>query len=429
MRRRTLLAALLLAVAVVVGGCGSHESGALTDQTSAKSKHCSIVNRGRYYDVVLDYSGGVKPRTLGREYGGLIKRVMPDFEAKADSYLAQLSMNEAMYQIVLGRIAKLKPQIDAGYRNEVEGIAAAMSGGATDVRGDGKLSVNECYALSLVPDVARTTQCSAVSVFGARSATGGTITARLFDWTPSPTLARLQAVTTIRNGSRSVALIGFLGCQSMITGFSDNGIFAAMLDSPTGYPYPDPTGRRSYAFDLRHALETTGTIEAAAGYLSTGSRQYCFNHLILFSDSRRTKVLENDFVSGGPRARTLRTSKSPLNPGVSWGIGNALGCVNSFVLLGNFDNHTPVPDNTGRWASIKRELRAKGSVVTKDQLKAVAAYHANDLQHPAFSDLYTSWNQMIVIAEPGTMQYEVAFRPRNNVLPEQPVYTAIQTHF
>lgn len=413
--------AVLLALTCYLAGCGGNAPAPTPGVSPAATPHVQITNTGKYYSVVLDYSAGTTAYALGQEYGTALKTALPTIETLIDGYEADMLGDSAtLYQAVLTRARAIKPQLDTAYREEIRGIASRFSGGTTNTMGDGKVSQDELLLLNLIPDVARTTQCSAFSVFGARSATGKTITARLLDWGTESQLPRLQAVTTIRNGTSSVCLIGYLAFQGALTGFSDEGVFAGVLDSETGAAYPSPTGLRSYPFDLRHALETQATLATAAAYMSSASRHYAFNHNVLFSDTNTSRVLEND-LSG---TRALRTPSSALNSGITWGLSNALGCVNSFVLKGNHDNHTGEPWNYLRWNNGRTQLSAKGKTVTVAELKAVACYRTED-----DGCIYHDGNQMIVLFQPATRALQIAFRPRNNVLPAVPAFTAVTVTF
>ena len=429
MRRGSLPAVRYLLALAIAGLLGMAGGAAPASDDARADAAVTITDQGTYYSVLLDYTTGITPRAMGQAYARAAKRTTPDIERLIDSCFTKIAAFPGVYQMLVTRAQAIRPQIDPAYRDEIEGFASQFSGGATDVAGDGKLSTDEVYLLNLLPDIAHVTQCSALSVFGARSATGSTITARLLDWLPLEQLPRGQTVTTIRRPGRSVCLIGFVGFMGAITGFNSSGVFAALLDSDTGVPYVNPKGMRSYALDLRHALESEGTLSGAAGYMADTNHHYAYNHLIFFSDPKTSKVLENDLTSKGPLARTFRASDSPLRPGVTWGISDALACVNSYLLPGNHDNHTGDKSNYARWQSIRTQLLARGPTVTRDDLKAIASYHSPTTFNAGQGDVYNDETQMIVIFEPATMALEVAFRPRNNVLPAVPIFTRVPVSF
>ncbi|HBE73785.1 MAG TPA: hypothetical protein DDW31_06850, partial [candidate division Zixibacteria bacterium] len=107
--------------------------------------------------------------------------------------------------------------------------------------------------------------------------------------------------------------MGFMGA---VTGFNEDGLFAGILDSPTGAAYSS-SGKRSYAMDIRKSLENFGDMDSAAAWLADTSRHYAYNHLVLMSDRNGGGVLENNFSgSGTAMRRALRRDSSGLNPGV-----------------------------------------------------------------------------------------------------------------
>ncbi len=394
----------------------------------------NIVDRGNYYEVTLDYSRGATPREMGMVYGKKIQEMIPNFEKIVDSYISEVTFIPPIYQILIMRAQNLEPQIDPAYREEIEGLAATFTGDHRNWFNDGRISMDEVYLLNLMGDVWRLTECSGAAVWGPRSATGKNITARLFDWSGGKMsqLTKIPAVTTIKNGDKSICLIGYLGYLGTIAGFNRHGVFAGVLDCQTGAgPYVSG-GKKSYMLDLRHALENYKTLDEAAAYLTDPANQYTVNHLIFLSDPDVSKVLENNFSgTGSNMRRALRTDSSELNDGVTWGIPNAIACVNSFVLKGNHDNFTGADFNTARWESFRRELLAKGDGVTFDQLKEVATYHTQEYPDAQSSgDIYCGANQTIVLFEPATFRLEVAFKPRDgSPLPARPVFNSIAVDF
>ncbi len=196
-------------------GAGSNE---LTDES------VTITDMGDHYAVTLDFTTGRSHKEIGTFYGYAIRAKVPNVESLIDSYIAETCYANAgydttlmlqMYQAVMKtNVANIEPHIPQDYRDEIDGMSVALcSSGATDGFNDGKLSINELYAINLILDVSKTMSCSAFSAFGAASATGKTISGRVLDWANGSTyqLNKLHAVVTIKNGSKSIALIGYLG--------------------------------------------------------------------------------------------------------------------------------------------------------------------------------------------------------------------------
>lgn len=390
-----------------------------------------IVNRNTYYEVILDFQKQPSHRKMGEIYGKKILETVPNFESLIDSFIQEkIPSDELFASVFLPRINDIKPQVPQQYQDEIEGMASAFSGGSQNRLGDGKISRDEIYLMNLISDVLRPSQCSAFGVYGPRSATGNTIASRTMDWTTGSRyqMAQIQAAITFKNGKSSFCSIGWLGNMAVITGINDNQVFAGILDAGTGKPYTS-VGKRSYPFDIRTALETCSTLEDVGNYLKTPERSYTYSHLIYLCDPRICTVLENNIGSGDNCIRELRTAKSVLNDGIEWGIDNAIGVVNSFMLKGNFDNHTSEPYNTKRFENIKKELLSKGDKVNLDQVKSIASFHQDDIQNLVYGDLYLKFTHQIVIFEANKPHLQVFFHSRSGFQPNVPTFDRVPLHF
>ena len=141
--------------------------------------------------------------------------------------------------------------------------------------------------------------------------------------------------------------IGFAGYLGVISGFNQNGLFVAHVDSPLGEYYPDPPiGDRAIIFDLRQVLEKYSRISDAARGLS--KFQYGFSHNILMADKKNVQVLEQ------PQGRPahLRTDTSQLRTEKSWDKHDQIAVVNCFVLKDSPDNCINSVDDL-RWHRFK----------------------------------------------------------------------------
>lgn len=426
-------------VALLILALGLNEPGVAWSehsQTDLTGQNVTITDEGNYFKVELLIHGGnsengVSRRQIGSEYGAGILKAVPGYEALIDSYLADCSGNDRVYNILMKRVADIRPRIEPDYLDEILGMASQFSG-TQNIRDDGRLSEDEVLLFNLLPDVNRLTQCAALAVFGKRSETRRTIAARLLDWYDGSAgqIAKIQAITVIRQGNRSVCLIGYLGFQGMLTGFNTRGIFGGILDSPTGKPF-STVGKRSYSMDFRHAMENCDTLQDVAGYMADDSRGYTFNHLIFLGDPLHSQVLENNWSGDGNRMRRgLRSWNSPLNPGISWKIPEAVGAVNSFVLKGNADNHTSrYNTNASRWDAMKSALLAQGKEVTFQELRQVISFHHSGSGKPKEGSLYNPLTQQIIMFIPGTLEMEVFFKPRNGPMPDEPVFEKVAIDF
>jgi len=391
----------------------------------------SVVDKGTYYEVVLDFTKGATHRQIGKAYGLKVKELIPDFEKIVDSYINEVTFVRPLYLLLISRVQDLKPMIDPDYREEIEGMASVFSG-TTNLPGDGAISVDEAYLLNLMGDVWRFTQCCGISVTGSRSATGKNMTARLFDWGGGVEnqLTKIPAVTTIKNGEKSVCLIGYLGYVAAIAGFNENKVFGGVLDSQTGQ-WPDHwPGKRSYMMDLRYALENCKTLDEVGAFMIDPNHAYTVNHLIFLSDPDTSKVIENNISGTGSNIRrALRTAESELNDGVPWGINDAVACVNSFMLKGNHDNFTGLMYNVARWETIRREISAHNEPMTLEDLRAIATYHTHNPGMQDQGDVYSVANQNIILFEPETMNLEIFFKPKAGVLPDRPEFVKVEAGF
>jgi hypothetical protein len=394
-------------------------------------QHVTIADSGAYYHVVCDLAAAGSHHQMGLELGQQIAAAAPEFETLVDSYLAERSGSNSTYNAWIARMGDIWPQVPQELQDEIDGMTEGVAAETLNVRGDGKLSRDEIRVLNLFPDCARTSQCAGLVVFGTGSFSGHPMTARLLDWHSGNQnqLGQVQAVTFIQNGSRSVCLVGHLGFLGAVTGFNDDGLFAGILDSPTGTAYTS-AGKRSYAMDIRRALETFEDMDSAAAYLSDTTKHYAYNHLVLMSDRSRGGVLENNFSgSGTDMHRDLRRDTSSLNPGIEWEYDGAVAAVNSFVLLGNHDNHTGYQFNTGRWSSFRNQVGLCGSGVDWEELKLIAGFDNGNGPGYEYTDIYNAGNHQIVCFRPDSMILEVAFKPKSGTLPNDPVFQRVSLAF
>lgn len=401
---------------IIQVGFGATDTAGIND---AKKAAVTLTDESNYFRVTLDYTKGAPRRQIGEALGAAILKAVPDYERLVDSYIAE-NIDSYEYPEAFYRVADLKINLNRDYLDEIEGIASQFSGGTKNVRRDGKISRDEFILFNLFPDIIRGTGCNFISVFGKRSATGKTILSRALDWYAGDLnqLPQIQALITFKYPTTQICSIGYLGYQGIITGFSTNHIFAGIIDSQTGAPFSS-LGKRSYPLDLRWALETKTTLKEAAAVMLDPHNNYAVNHVICMADSQQGIIIENNFSgqgTGGQQVRrAIRNAGSRLNKGISWGIDNAVASVNSFLLKGNTDNQTPNTYNTKRWKNLKKQLLAKGPVVTREELKEVAVY--DDGAPGTFADSGDLYNRMtlhLVIFEPDTFSLEIFFHPRNS---------------
>jgi len=424
--RRSLVARLLLGSSLLLGGSGAADSA--SPAVSIQKK------QDLYYDVVMDYTGRTH-REMGKALAQAILEAMPDYEATVDSLLEdQFTLllqhyPSPTFSVAAERARAILRNVPKDYVDEIQGMQEVFNE-ETDRLGDGKLSANELLVLQVFQDVLRPTQCSASAAFGTSSATGKTILGRSLDWDALPRndTSKLHAISTLKNGDKTLCLIHFLGTLTPNSLFNTHKVFGALLDAETGAPYPtDLSTKRSYAFDLRYALENTSTLQDAADDLAT--KDYAFNHLIFLADETTAAVLEQDLGSPG---RGLRRADSPLRPGVSWGIPAAVATVNDFRLPGNFFLE-PDPADTNRWNSFKGLYGSQlaRAPIDLELMKGIAGFSGTDGNAHSSGALFLS-NTIVtvqsIVLRMDTLELWMHFSPTGTgLMPLHPTYIHVPT--
>lgn len=415
---------IMLSIMLLMSGC--------SNKVNSKKPSVIMEDKGNYYKVEINFDKLTTHKQIGVEYGEQILKFVPEYRKLYDSYIQELAMsNEMLYRVFLSRVEDIRSQIRDEYKDEIDGLSVSLSNAKENVMGDGRLSKDELYLLNLIPDVVRATQCSAFSVYGDKSSTGNNITARLLDWYggSKSQLNKVQSVTVFNIGEKSFCSIGYLGFLGVITGFNDNKVFGAILDSPTLQPY-DSQGRRSYTLDLRYALENYDTLEKVADYMKSPKNLYAFSHLIYLSDESKSGVLENNTNSGSSEMRALRLESSELNKGVQWNTRSSIAAVNAFMIKGNLDNYSPALVNRARWDSLKLKFNDnKGSLSVEDIKKIASFKKGYKPGKQEDGDIYNKETKQIVIFEPSSLGLQVFFRPKEGELPSVPIFEKVDIKF
>lgn len=207
--RTIMILCILLTVPNLTAHADESQNG-----TGASGKHVTIEKKPTHFEITMDFTDGATHFNMGKEYATALHDALPEIESLLDSYLTEIitvfadweqNSPEDEYEEILRRVEDIKPNIPAEYQREIDGMSVNFEGNE-DALGDDKISQNELYLLNLIPDVLRGTACSAFAVCGPRSASGSTIAARNLDWIDMSQnqLAKKNAVTTIKNGRKSV---------------------------------------------------------------------------------------------------------------------------------------------------------------------------------------------------------------------------------
>jgi len=414
----------------LLGGCGGGEDDGPSAAVSIRKM------QDAYYDVVMDYAGRTS-NEMGKALAEEILRVVPDYESIADSLLKdQFDMLEKHnlspdFPTALRRAQAILPKVPREYLDELAGMQEIFNSD-TDVLGDGRFSKNELAILQVFQDVIRPTQCSAAAAFGGSAATGKTILGRNLDWDALPRndMSRMHAVTTTKNGEKSIVMVHFLGMLTPATAYNDNKIFGAFLDAETGAPYPaDLSSKRSYCLDFRYALENLSTMQEIADFLKT--KEYAFNHLLFLADEESAGVLEQNIGSPG---RGFRRVDSELRKGVVWDVPDTLATVNDFRLPGNFVYPDDDPSDNNRWKTYRTLLSShlvRGTKIDVEKMKGISGYYGTDGNAYTSGAVFLS-NRIVtaqsIILSMDTLEMWVHFSPvGTGPMPLNPTYIRVKT--
>jgi len=390
----------------------------------------TIEDQGPYYLVTLDYTKEPDPRKMGEMYGHCILKAEPDYESIVGYYMFEIATLEGLWgKTVPEHLAAIRPQLPSSYNEELAGLATVMKGSWT--------WTNEelIYCFNLLPDLFRTTQCSAFGCWGEASANGKNVAYRTLDWFGglfAKELPLIQSVTRIRYSNKTIYLIGALGHLGCITGINVNtGIMAGILDSDVSGTTYDPIGCSSYNFDLRKALEDCSGTGTLAAELTSKSKKYAFSHLILLADKRQTSILENNISGLGTHSsRSLRYDTSQLNPGIKWSHPHIIGAVNCFMLKGqvnNFSEGKHKKINERRWSlmldKLKSRLVASKNMLTPADIQSIMCSYYGDSPGSLLlndGDLYNLQTQQMMLYTPAERSLKVFIKPKKGANPANP---------
>ncbi|MCK9423511.1 MAG: C45 family autoproteolytic acyltransferase/hydrolase [Bacteroidales bacterium] len=391
-----------------------------------KDTAVTIERKATHYLVTLDLTQGFSHYRIGQQYGRCINKMVPNYETILGSHLSILAFIQSVdSSAVPERINNIRPQLDADFRDELDGIVSQFKGTAN------WSAFEIVYGGNLVPDVFRPAQCCAFGCWGTASKTGDNIAYRTLDWPGSPDLCSIQTITKVKHPDKTIFLIGMLGQLGCVTGINNQtSIMAAILDADVETSHQSP-GRRSYSFDLRKALESETTKEGIAGYLKKPEFGYTWDHLIFLADKTDCIILENNISNAGPvPQRAIRTDKSSLNQDIPWNFTDMIGAVNCFMLSGQFNNYSEGvngPINTERWGLLCKKsdsLRQLNNNQLSDEhvREIMCSYWGSEPRslYAGGGDLYNKDTQQMFWYIPAQRSLRVFFKPKNNIVPNDP---------
>jgi hypothetical protein len=411
-------------IGIVLGGCFG-----LRAEASERTPGTVDLSWNGSFTVVRMTFNDFTHEEMWALYAEKLLHLFPTLEADYDTWVARM-LNSATYEEHFEKLQSLKPQVPSEYSEEIRGMASKLSGGNENIRGDGRLSIDELYYVNLYVDIMMARGCSAISVFGPSSKTGTNMVARLVDWYPR----KDNAVFIIQNGDKSIGNISRLLSVMAGTAFNRSGVFAAILDGGWSPPVDFRKKRyRSTLMDIRYALENYDSLDAIARFLS--EQEYTFSHEIFLADSKTGGVLENNMLPGG--VRSVRRADSVLGEGVIWEHHDAVVAVNTFFLKENYRGQGVDP----RWTNLRKQIADKlrhsdsGEVakITFNELKAIATFY--DRESPdaypgsGYGDIYNSRTQHVALFEPATFHLEVFFRNASPAPIKRPVFIQVPVSF
>lgn len=157
--------------------------------------------------------------------------------------------------------------------------------------------------------------CSAFMIDSSRSATGGPLFGRNFDFPPLGELDRYSLVTVYRpDGKRPFVSVTFPGLGGVVSGMNDKGLSVATLDvysTNDGSPFVDLSGT-PLTICFRRLLEECSNLEEAERLMKTMKPTTWMN--LAVCDRKETAVFEI----------------TPKNVVVRRGVDGQLACTNHF---------------------------------------------------------------------------------------------------
>lgn len=331
---------------------------------------CVIEKKEDYYDVTLDYENG-SYEEVGAAYAETILMAYPEYASIMEPYLYEniklaFPNLQGDYSIVLDRINTLKSSLPIEYQKEMEHYARVISNGEQGLVENGILSYEEALLTQMIPDALRGTSCSAMSVWGEKSATGETITARILEWDlgSENQMCNVPCVVRMKNGEKSITGISVLGLFDTLTAINDDGVLIGILDAGIGENYVYE-GKTCYTYDTRYALETMDNAQDVGNYLIGNSNKYTYSHNLVLTDKTHSYCVENCVVEG-KGVSLLRDTKTKLHDNLEWDNPDSLCIVNAFAAAQNPDHLTGDEENLVRWLKYKEWIGKKEKISVTD---------------------------------------------------------------
>jgi len=256
---------LRLAVASLCGACGSIPAGHAEQTAFNPARH----GKGelRYINNVPVAIFAGTPQEIGEQHAVLLANPGSELLKFPRNFLADSGL-ELLWPLAVQAGKTLLLKSPARHQEELKAISETSG-----LDGDALAVANTLLEL-------RRLGCSTLIVEPSRSATGGPLFGRNFDFPSLGMLDRFSLVTIYRvDGQHAFASVGFPGLVGVLSGMNDAGLSVATLDvyhSADGSPRFDPTGV-PLAFVFRQILEECTTVAEAEALLQQCKATTCAN--------------------------------------------------------------------------------------------------------------------------------------------------------
>jgi isopenicillin-N N-acyltransferase-like protein len=167
----------------------------------------------KYIDGIPVVTVAGKPAEIGEQLGELVVKNTTDPVAVMEQFLADNKLKGTLPLLKI-QAARLKAGIPADHLAEMEALAKAS-----------KQDLNLLITANTIYDLSSGMGCSTLIAEKGRSATGGVLFGRLFDWTPTKGLCERTAVVVVKaEKKRAFAMITITPITGVVSGMNDAGL-------------------------------------------------------------------------------------------------------------------------------------------------------------------------------------------------------------
>ena len=382
---------------------------------------CHIKKMEHYYDVTLDYEKHT-PQEVGKAYASTVLEAFPDFHETIEPYVYEniyfaFPALTDDFDPVWERVSYLSATLQEEYWQEIDAYATELSGGVHGFNEDGHISYEEAVTFNFIPEALRSTACSALSLWGSKTATGDRVMVRLLDWDlgGDNQMCKMHAVIHAKEGDRSFTGISFIGWENLVSAVNDDGVFAALLDAGSGEPY-SYEGRRCYSYDLRYAMEEFTTAEEVGNFMVENSPNYTWSNNIVISDENGTYCAENavkQHQENKGAFSILRDADTPLVDNLNWDNPDSFCVVNSFATKGNDESMYQV-GNAVRFNKYNDWISSKDKFTVGELKTVLTQEKVNQGQENGeakVENVRNAGTAQMIIVDYHTGRIQVAFTP------------------